>query len=284
SAPDAEALESGCARRAEARLEWLRARSEGGFVPLERLERIRRDPDLANDPTAIASLAREADAMPPGIVRVEARMLVAEAWLGRMDQPDAALAELRKVVDDPGADALTAHLAQREIVSALAMAGRIDAAAAEARAHAGWLDARFVGQIQRLVRRRMIRRACLGVFAVFAVMATMALAGARRRGRLADAWHSVRSFAPLAALFVAFVGGAGGLLASHYESGNALPFLLFGVGALPLLLAARMWGAVGRTDRTARVARALLCGATVLATAFVLLEAVNPVYLEGFGL
>jgi hypothetical protein len=53
---------------------------------------------------------------------------------------------------------------------------------------------------------------------------------------------------------------------------------------LPLVLLARLWSAVGSQAPAARVARSVLCGATVVATAFVLLETVNPVYLEGFGL
>ena len=47
-----------------------------------RLDRIRQDPAVANDPSAIEALARDADTFPAGTVRVDARMLVAEAWLG----------------------------------------------------------------------------------------------------------------------------------------------------------------------------------------------------------
>ncbi|MDP8999645.1 MAG: hypothetical protein M3O46_05985, partial [Myxococcota bacterium] len=72
------------ALHATERIDWLRSRSEGDFVPLARLERVRRDSVIASDASAIDALAREADGFPPGIVRVEARMLVAEAWLGRM--------------------------------------------------------------------------------------------------------------------------------------------------------------------------------------------------------
>lgn len=222
--------------------------------------------------------------MPPGIVRVEARMLVAEAWLGRMNRPEAAVEVLRRVVDDPETDPLTGRLAERELVTALATEGRVDAAAAEARAHASWLDPRFVRQTERLVRRRAMRYAAFLVLASFAAAAAASLDWARRRGALAGAGRSLRSFLPVAALFIAFVSGGGGLLASRYESGNALPFLLLGAAALPLLLATRAWSAVGSGAPPARVARAFFCGGAVLAAAFVLLDAVNPTYLEGFGL
>jgi hypothetical protein len=81
--------------RAGDRADWLRARSEGDFAPLARLERVRRDTAAASDPAAIDALARDLEAFPPGTVRVEARMLVAEANLGRLHRPEAALPQLR---------------------------------------------------------------------------------------------------------------------------------------------------------------------------------------------
>jgi len=270
--------------RASNRVDWLRARSEGDFAPLARLERVRRDPTLSEDPAAIDALAKDAESFPPGLVRVEARMLVAEAWLGRMHRPNDAVAELRKVTVDPKADPMTVRLAERELVDALAGAGRIDDAVAEARAHAPHLDPRFVRQINRLLRRRAVRRASIVVMAAFFALAMAALARARRRKALGDAWQALRSITPVAGLFVVFVAGAGGVLASNYESGNAMPFVELASAVLPLVLVARAWGAVGSERRAARIGRALLCGASVVAMAFLLLETVNPTYLEGFGL
>ena len=89
---------------------------------------------------------------------------------------------------------------------------------------------------------------------------------------------------PLTAGFVAFVALGGGLLASRYESGNAAPFVLLGVAVTPLLLAARAWGAVGSLRPRARIARALLCSATVFAVAFLVLDRSHPEFLAGFGL
>ena len=270
--------------RANDRLEWIRARSEGGFVPLARLERVRRDPALADDPAALDALAREAESFPPGLVRVEARMLVAEAWLGRMGRPRDAMVELRRVADDPRAGPVTAALAERELVGALAAGGAVAEAAAEARAHTSLLDPRFVRDITRLLRRRWIRWGAIVVLAGFAGLAALALDGARRRRALGEVLAALRGVAPVALPFVAFVGLAGGLLASRYESGNAAPFLLLGAGTLPLVFVARAWSAAGLNRAPARLARALFCGATVLAAAFILLDAASPDYLEGFGL
>jgi hypothetical protein len=272
------------ALRANDRIEWLRARSEGDFGPLTRLEKVRRDPAASSDPAAIDALARDLESFPPGPVRVEARMLVAEAWLGRMHRPGDAVGQLRKVTEDPKADALTQRLAERELVDALVSTGRIDEAATEASTHANRLDTRFVKQVGRLVVRRAVRIGSLVVLGAFALLAVAGLVRAGMRRQLGTALLELRKLAPVAVLFVAFVAGAGGLLATKYESGNAAPFLLLGAGVLPLLLVARAWSAVGSQAAGARAARALLCGATVVAAAFTLLEWLDPQYLPGFGL
>ncbi len=272
------------ALRASDRIDWLHARSEGSFAPLARLERVRRDPEASSDPATIDALARDLEAFPPGPVAVEARMLVAEAWLGRMHRPGDAIRLLRQVADDRKADPLTQRLAERELVDALVATGRIDDAAAEAKAHKNRLDLRFVTQVQRLLVRRAVRWGSLGVLAAFALLAATGLVRAGMRRNLGTALHELRKLSPVAALFVVFVAVGGGILASKYESGNAAPFLVLGAGILPLLLVARAWSAVGSQTAAARGARALLCGATVIAAAFMLLDTLGPQYLTGFGL
>jgi len=272
------------ALRASDRIDWLRARSEGGFEPLRRLEKVRRDPVVSSDPAAIDALAHDLESFPTGPVRVEARMLVAEAWFGRMHRTGDAIGELRQVAEDPKADPLTQRLAERELVDALVATGRIDEAAAEATAHKNRLDPRFVKQVTRLIVRRTVRWGSMGVLAAFALLAAVGLVRAGMRRKLDVATRELRNLSPVAALFVAFVAVAGGVLASKYESGNAAPFLILGAGVLPLLLVARAWSAVGSQTGLARAARALLCGATVLAAAFTLLDWFGPQYLPGFGL
>jgi len=270
--------------RAGDRIEWIRSRSEEDFAPLRRLEQVRRDPDLASDPGAIDALARDAESFPPGMVRVEARMLVAEAWLGRMHRPADAIRELVLVRDDPKTDPLTSRLAERELVDAYVAEGRIDEAVAEASTHSSRLDPKFVRQVKQLVLRRAVERFASIVLAAFAVLSIVGLVRAGRQRALSQAWSALRELAPPALGFVAFVAIAGGVLASQYESGNATPFLLLGLAVLPLVLLARAWGAVGSQTRAARMGRALLCAATVIAAAFVLLDRVYPEYLPGFGL
>jgi tetratricopeptide (TPR) repeat protein len=270
--------------RAGDRIEWLRNRSEGDFAPLRRLEQVRRDPDVASDPAAIDALARDAEGFPPGMVRVEARMLVAEAWLGRMRRPADAIHELTLVRDDRKTDPLTSRLAERELVDAYVGEGRVDDAVAEVKKFPARLDPRFARQVKRLVVRRTVNRFAVVVLAAFGLLSLVGLVRAGLRRTLGQAWAALRDLAPPAIGFVAFVAIAGGVLASQYESGNATPFLLLGAAVLPLVLLARAWGAVGSQTRAARLGRALLCAATVVAAAFVLLEKVYPDYLVGFGL
>jgi hypothetical protein len=249
-----------------------------------RFERIRRDPAAASDPAVIDELAREVDRFPPGMTRVEARMFIAEAWLHRMNRPDEGLAVLRRVVSDPYADPLTSALAEREIVDTLIMRGRPDEAVAEAHARANLLDARLVLRVERLARRKWFERAAGIVLAAFVALAVRALIRAHRRGSLSDALRAPLALAPIAFAFVAFVAIGGGILAARYESGSAKPFLILGAASWPLVLVARAWSAVGSLRPAVRAGRALLCGATLLAAAFVLLDTVSPDYLEGFGL
>jgi len=270
--------------RASDRITWLRARSEGDFGPLRRLESVRHDPALSDDPATLEALVHEADGFPPGMVRVESRMLVAEAWLSRLNRPDDAIALLRRITDEPRIDPLTLRLAEHELVDALIALGRIDEAVAEVTAHPSRLDLRYVRQVKRLRTRQYVKYAAEGILAVFALLSLAAVVRAGQRQVLGEAWRALRGMLPAAALFVAFVALGGGFLASQYETGNARPFLLLGAGVLPMVLLARLWSVVGSQARAARVARSLLCGAGVMATAFMLLEVMTPQYLEGFGL
>jgi len=270
--------------RARDRIDWIRARSEDGFRPLVRLESVRRDPGASSDPAAIDALARDLESFPPGLVRVEARMVVADAWLGRMHRPDDAIAQLRLVVADPKTDVLTGRLAEREVVDALADEGRLDEAVAEAHSHRTKLDARFVRQVEHLIVRRRIRMGSEGVLAAFGLLALVALGRAAVAGKIGAAGRALKDLAPVALPFVAFLAIAGGWIATKYESGNSTPFYLLGAAVLPLVLLARAWSAVGSPSPAARMARSLLCAATVAAAAFTLLDRLDPRYLEGFGL
>jgi hypothetical protein len=270
--------------RAGERIVWIEERSQGGFAPLARLERVRRDPSKSADPGEIEALAADAERFPPGRVRLEARLLVAEAWLGRLHRPAAAIPELAAVAGDPAADPVTARFAERELVDALVSVGRTADARAEADRHRGQLDARFVGRIDRLARRVWLRVASIAAVLAFASLAGFALAGAARRGALREVTGPLRGIALPAAIFAIDVGGVGAVMAYRDEATSARPFVFFAAVLLPVLFATRAWSAVGSRRGAARAGRATLCAATALAMAFLVLDATNPAFLEGFGL
>jgi hypothetical protein len=261
------------------------ALADSGDEPLSaRLAQVRSDPDLSNDGTVLEDLAARANAAPATPVRAEARMVVAEAWLGRLHRTDDGLEMLRRVADDPAADALIAHLAERDILDALIAKGDISRAAREVRVHESQVDARFAKQVRKLERRVWLRAAALGELILFAALVALALVRAKRRRLLGTAFDAVRGFAPAVVAFSAFVGIGGGLLASQFEAGDSFPFSLLGAAVAPLVVLGRAWSAVGSVSAAARVGRAAVCAASTLAAAFVLLELCSPMYLEGFGL
>jgi hypothetical protein len=257
--------------------------ARAGETPRDELARVRASPELADDPGAIDALARDLTGFPSPL-RVEARMLVAGAWLGRMHRPDDAIGILRAVVDDPEADPLTSRLAERQIVEAMTDAGRLTDALAEASAHAGRVDPSVTAHVKVLLRRRFVRGTAFGVLGLLAALAALSFVRAIRDGRAAVAIGALRRTSLLAAGFAAYLAIAGGVLASGYEAGNGAPFALLAVIVLPLVLLARAWGAVGSPRRLARGGRAAICALGVLAAAFLLLDFVNPTYLDGFGL
>jgi tetratricopeptide (TPR) repeat protein len=202
------------ARNAAKRMQWLSVRAEGDFAPLARLHRFQRGPALAADPEAIAALARDTEAFPPGIVRAESRMLVATAWLGPLHRPRDAIRLFRLVATDPTADGVNLRFAERGLVDALIADGQIDAAMKEAQVHAAQLDPEVVTRLQRLQRRRTLLRAAqieVAVFVGFAVIARVYLNWKRRahgagprstwtRARVASALWGVATV--IAAVFI----------------------------------------------------------------------------------
>jgi hypothetical protein len=271
--------------QARSRAAELHARYEGGFVPLVKLERVRRDPKLASDAGAIDALVRDADGFPEGLVRIESWSLAADAYAGRLGRPNDALPLYRRIVGDPRSDAVRVRDAAREAAAILFAKGDLEAAGALARLPAVHdADPGLETRVARLVRRHRVHLASVAVLVATAAMAAAAWAAAARARAMARVATAARRIAPIALGYAAYVGGAGALLASGYEGGTARPFLFFGVVLGPILLLARAWAAAGRATRSARALRAFACAASALAAAFLVLEGIDAAYLEGMGL
>jgi hypothetical protein len=157
-----KAPRSNWARAARQRIGWISARSERGFAPLAQLQRVRGNPLLENDAAAIATLAQDAEAFPPGRVRAEARMFVAESWLSRTPAPQTqdAILELRRVVEDPSSDSTDASLARRHLLRVYLDEGRLDEASVLAHAFPA-SNTDLADQVRRTLHRRALWRALL---------------------------------------------------------------------------------------------------------------------------
>jgi hypothetical protein len=266
--------------RANSRARELRTHSEGDFAPLVQLETVRRSPALSGDPSAIEALVRSAASFPPGKVQVEARMLVAEAYLGRLARPADALPLLQLVVDDPNAEVLTAREAASELVQTYVARHDLDDALRITQRYPKLLGPTADRAILRLKRRRPLRLVAIGDLAL---LAGFALLGVARPGR-ARVVAAVRRVAPLAIVFSAFACGVGGFLASRYEQTSPYPFAAMFPAMFAVAISSRAWSASGSPVMSARVVRAVLAFAGVFAAAFLMLDRMDPIYLQGFGL
>ncbi|MBI5513901.1 MAG: hypothetical protein HY909_09045 [Deltaproteobacteria bacterium] len=266
------------AGRALARAEELGAHAEGGFGPLRRLERVRRDPRVANDPGELEGLEREAVAFPPGKVRGEALFLVGEAYLGRLDRPRDALRVFRLLATDPGADGDLRDLAGTRMLDARRTLGEASEAVEDLRAVRGSPELQAEARV--LARRVKLHRAALAVLALALFLGTTALTRAARGGRLGAV---LRAWArPLPWVHLGLLGLGGGALARAFDEHDPGPFHALGAGSLVLYLLMSGWAVVGA--RRWAPARAAVGALSVLALSYLVMEQLDPRMLEGIHL
>jgi len=116
-----------------------------------------------------------------------------------------------------------------------------------------------------------------------AVVAVFAAIGFLGPGR-ARAVRAVRELAPTALVFAAVACGVAGFLASRYEQTSPYPFTAMFPVTFVIAVLARAWGAAGSPAPRARALRAAASFVGVFAAAFLLLDHMDPTYLQGFGL
>jgi hypothetical protein len=269
--------------RSNARARWLRDRSEGDFAPLVRLEGVRRDPSAQRDAKTVDALAHDLDAFPPGEVRVEARMFVAESYLTMLGRPADGERELDALLDEPafktsGDAALRAQAASRLVDIAMARGDVASAKRAAARAGSGAIQ--LGARVAQWARRRIIERASAGILAVFAIAGGFAAARRLRGPRVA----ALLSFVGKAAAICVYLATFAAVLAGSYENGHTLPFVMLPLAVLPIVIVARAWALSGASSPRARALRAILGAVAVAAAAFLVLDRIDVRYLESFGL
>lgn len=272
------------AQRARARAEDLEAHAEGDFVPLTKLETLRRDPALSSDPERLAALEREADSFPEGKVRGEARLFVGGAFLGRLDRPAQALAPFEKVVRDERADGLQRRLALGQLVEVHRKLGDREGAVRAVDEYPELLpDLREV--VHREARRVWIRGGAILLLLFVSGMGAWGAARIARGTGLRQALRLVLN--PFGAMVAVWMAVAGAALARSYDASDPTPFLLLGAGVALLQPASKAWALGFARERPAllpRLVRAGLCMAAVAAVAFLALEASDIRYLDSFGL
>jgi hypothetical protein len=190
--------------------------------------------------------------------------------------------ELRALASDHNNDVLLRRSAATRLVMGLADAGDYEAAEAAARAFARNIDPQAVKHVRAVRRRGYVHVAAVGALGVaFGVLLTVLVA---RRRSVMGALPTVRRVVPIVAFFFGYAGLVGGYLATTYENGSADPFLLFAAVMIPFTMILRLWSAVGSPRLAARASRGVAAVAATLAVGFLVVEQVNPSFLEGFGL
>jgi hypothetical protein len=262
----------------------LRAHAEGDFVPYTKLEHVRRDAALSSDPRVLDELVRDAETFPPGEVRVEVWILAAEAYADRLGRPADAEALLARAVVDPHIDRVVAQKASRDLVGLHVARGDLAGAEAAVRLAGPRADPKLARDVARDLRRRRVHNAAIVVLVVIALLALRALLSASIRGAGAGVRAALRSTWKIALGYAAYVAVGGALLATGYQPGTSKPFLYYGAALFPFVLVARAWAAAGKDSRLARCARAIMCALGAVGIAFLILESVDVMYLQGVGL
>lgn len=269
------------AGRAQARADDLAAHAEGGFAPLAALERVRRSPTLPSDPAALERLEREARGWPAGLVRAEARHMIAEGYASRLQRPTDAARVYRDLARDPSTPQTLRDLAAQKLVELGVTLGTEERVAREVGAVAA-VDPEVRALAAVHVRRQRLRRGAIGALSLTALLGAAALIRAARSGRVGEVLRAWRRPLPLAHLALLSLGGAG--LAHLSDGHEGAPFFALGAGTLGVYLAVTAAAVMGSTRWPARIARAALGLLAVLAVSFLAMERLDVMMLEGINL
>lgn len=141
------------ARRARARLRWLRARSEGDYAPLAALMKFQTTPRRTLDDATLRAFEQTVHAFPQGRVRCESLAVIAAGYLYGTGDARSALVSYRAWRDCPGISdgdrvrATAGAAAARERLDGIAASlDEIDGAGLGARPEAVRLRSQIIGR------------------------------------------------------------------------------------------------------------------------------------------
>lgn len=169
------APQSRLARRATDRARYLRTRNAEGFGPLAELEKVRRQAKPSVED--VKQLEGRISAFPPGKVRREARALVAETYLGRLElYPDAIRAH-EAWLDEPDLDEAEFLRATNGLAISRARVGDVSGSLEALREH-GLGKSAEASYLELVLVRRWARPLGYTLVAAFVILAFVT---ARRR-------------------------------------------------------------------------------------------------------
>ncbi|MFO0564095.1 MAG: hypothetical protein U0263_00455 [Polyangiaceae bacterium] len=223
--------ESRLARRARSRIEYLGARSEGGFAPLGELLRAQRS---ADDPAALAHFEAKVSGFPGGRVRREARALIADAYL-RLDRPIDAVRAHRAWLAEPNLDEADWRRATTGLARARARLGDLTGSLEVLRAR-GLGAGEEATYVELSLVRRWARPLSATIVTAF-VLGVLRLALRRRPRKLLS-----RALSPARLLAASWVMGIPAVLAFLHRPETWRAMSAFVPGALAVAAAASLAG------------------------------------------
>lgn len=252
------------ARRASVRLAWIRARAEGGYVPLQAMQRFYALSAAERDRARVEAFEHAAWRMPDGRVRIESLRAVCSEWM-RLSEPSRAASTYARLYDDAGLDDGERAAIVGEWAAALRAAGHDEQALSLL-----LREGHGQGACAKMIARERLARWAMPL-SVTVLVATflVAFVASLRRG-----WRAAvkRLTAPSSLLRIAYVAVGPWLIASAYDDETSDTFAALAVGVGVVLVSAELFASACRGRRwTARAASAGLLLAASASVAYLVL-------------
>jgi tetratricopeptide (TPR) repeat protein len=244
-------------------------RYQNAFDALAKLDAVRKDPTKANDRASVDAIAAEAASM-AAPVRDEALVFVAEAYVGRLNDPARAIDPALLVAHDASASQVDRATGFEIAYAAMKASGAWDRVRAEILADPT-APKNLVSLARRELRRRTLDRIATSVTFIGVAGLIVAAIETIRRRRVRIAFDALRSRGALT--FLALVVGGGYFVAEQWQRDAGAPFVFLGVWLLAVHVLSSAWrGGFGDRRRALRIAGGVLAAVCVLAAAWRVLE------------